>query len=176
MKKLIITFLLLATCASGAFSMQTTVDWLRYDSAEGRYSVLLPAKPKLQSQEATSSTSEKFQQYLASAAEGDNLYMIGYFDILPNNTYSFEKARDGMLTNVKGTLLKETAMSLGGYSGMEYEVAASASGNDYVIRVRNYQIEKRIYFVQFIHPQSLAQDVVRANAAKYFDSFRVVTK
>lgn len=174
MRKVVTTLLFLIMCASLAFSMQTPTAWIKYDSAEGRYTVSLPAQPTLKTQEAMTNSGEKFTQYMATAVDGNTVYMIGYFDYQPPTTFSLEKARDGMLASVKGTLLKENLISLGGYSGLEFDVsAAAANGTEYLVRVRAYDVDKRVYILQFLYLKTLTEDVVRPRATKYFDSFHV---
>lgn len=174
MKKLIATLVLLFNCAAVGFS-QTQARWIKYDSTEGRYNVSLPSQPTLKTQEATSASGEKLMQYMASATDADSAYVIGYFDYLPGTTFSFDKARDGMIANVKGTLLKQSSISLGGYPGIEFEVSADANGTEYLIWARGYDIDKRVYILQFLFSKSLDQDpAVRARGNKYFDSFHVV--
>ena len=101
-------------------------------------------------------------------------YMIGYFDYTETMNFSLDGARDGMIEAVKGTLLAEKSISLGRYPGRELRVLAKdASGTEYLTRARYYDINRRVYVVQFIIPKS-AEAESAAKAAKYFDSFQVV--
>ena len=187
MRKYIATISLLLMSASLALSIQKPDDWIAYTSPEGRYSVSLPAQPKVSTQEATAVNGEKLPQYLASVVEpGDVLFMIGYFDTLPGTVFSADAARDGMVKRINGTLISETAISLGGYSGRELKVlttpaspapaegAKPAEPVEYIVRARFYEADKRVYVVQLISPKSLENDALAAKAAKYFDSFQVV--
>jgi hypothetical protein len=187
MRKYFAVILLLLMSASLALSGQTPDDWIAYTSPEGRYSVSLPAQPKLSTQEATATTGEKFPQYLASVVDtGDVLFMIGYFDTLPGTAFSADAARDGMVKRINGTLISETPISLDGYSGRELKVSTTptpqppaegakpAEPVQYIVRARFYEADKRIYIVQLIFPKSLESDALAAKATKYFDSFQVV--
>jgi len=175
MKKVSAVLLVLMTAAL-PFALQAQTDWIKYNSPEGRYSVLLPGEPKLSTQEAAASTGEKFTQYMAASEDSMAVYMVGYFDVAPDKTFSFEKARDGFIAAVKGTLLSEKVISLAGYPGREANVSANGgSGAEYLIQVRFYQVEKRIYVIQFIVAKSADAEVSAAKSAKYFDSFQVKT-
>ena len=187
MRKYFAAILLLLMSASLALSIQKPDDWIAYTSREGRYSVSLPAKPAVSTQEATAANGEKFPQYLASVVEaGDVLFMIGYFDTMPGTVFSADAARDGMLKQINGTLISENAISLGGYSGRELKVlttptppppaegAKPAEPVEYIVRARLYEADKRVYVVQLISPKSLENDALAAKATKYFDSFQVV--
>ncbi len=176
MKKCAFGILFLLASASLALSVQNPVEWIKYSSTEGRYTVSLPAQPKLSSQDATSATGEKFSQYIASVVEpGDVAFMIGYFDVVPGTVFSADAARDGMVKRIDGQLLSESAISLGGYSGRELRVLAKSSAEtEYLVRARFYEADKRIYVLQFIVPKALENEAMATKAAKYFDSFQVV--
>ena len=97
---------------------------------------------------------------------GDIVYIVGYFDALPGTIFSTDKARDGMVSAVKGTLLNETAISLSGYAGRELNISTKlgtdeptagtkAEGVEYLDRARFYEVEKRVYVLQLLAPKSL---------------------
>lgn len=176
MRKSAFGILFLLASASLALSVQNPLEWIKYTSTEGRYSVSLPAQPKLRTQEATTATGEKFPQYMAAVVEpGDVAFIIGYFDIVPGTVFSADAARDGMLNRIGGQLLSESVISLGGYPGRELRVLAKPSGeSEYLVRARFYETDKRIYVLQFIFPKSLENEAMAAKAMKYFDSFQVV--
>jgi hypothetical protein len=187
MRKYIAAISLLLMSASLALSIQKPDDWIAYTSPEGRYSVLLPSQPTLSTQESTAANGEKFPQYLASVvATGDVVFMIAYFDTMPGTVFSADAARDGMVKAIKGTLISENAISLGGYSGRELKVlttptppppaegAKPAEPVEYIVRARFYEAEKRVYVIQLISPKSIEHGASAANATKYFDSFQVV--
>ena len=178
-----LTFISFATSVMA----QQTDKWINYSSPEGRYTVSLPAQPKLSSQEGTTAEGTKFPQYLAIVEEpGDVVYIVGYFDAVPGTTFSQDKARDGMVAAVKGTLVNETAISLSGYSGRELNIStklgtdepkpgtAAVDAVEYFDKARFYEVEKRIYVLQLLAPKSLWGSELKAKAAKYFDSFQII--
>ncbi|HEX9422115.1 MAG TPA: hypothetical protein VF899_02660 [Pyrinomonadaceae bacterium] len=187
MTKCITAILLLLISASFALSFQKRDEWIKYSSPEGRYSVSLPAQPNLSTQEATTADGQKFPQYLASVTEaGDVVFLTGYFDSVPGTIFSADAARDGMVKQINGTLINETALSLGNYPGRGFKVlakapaGASAEGEkpaepvDYIVHARFYEVDKRVYVLQVIFPKSLESEAINARATKYFDSFQVV--
>ncbi len=187
MRKYFAATLLLLMSASLALTIQKPNEWIKYTSPEGRYTVSLPAQPKLIMQEATAATGDKFPLYLASVVEpGDVAFIIGYFDNVPGTIFSADAARDEMVKGIRGTLISESAISLGGYPGRELKVltkpapaepaegAKPAEGREYMVRARLYEADKRVYLVQFISPKSLESDALAAKATRYFDSFQVV--
>ena len=174
MKKCVIAILLLLAAASFALSVQKPAEWIKYTSPEGRYNVLLPVQPTL-STKAGSAAGANFTQYRVAVIDSAVGYMIGYFDYTNKMNFSMDGARDGMIEAVKGTLLAEKPISLGGYPGRELKVLAKdASGTEYLTRARLYDINRRVYVVQFIVPKS-AEAESADKASKYFDSFEVAT-
>jgi hypothetical protein len=165
------TFLLLVVSVA-AFGYQSAPQWTKYTSPEGRYSVLLPGEPQLKSQEETAPDGGKIQQHLAFATDSTGAgYMVAYFET-GDRSFSFDKARDGALSRVNGTLISERDIKLHEYPGREVKLFGAASGVDFFFVVRFYRVEKRIFIVQFIVPKSAGQ-VLPDKAVKFFDSFQV---
>ena len=80
-----------------------------------------------------------------------------------------------MVQAVKGTVLSETAVSLGGSPGREIKVLTKDDqGTEYLLRARSYDIDKRVYILQFIFPKALDDDAMSATCSKYFDSFQLL--
>jgi len=173
MKKASISLLVLLIAAL-PFALQSQTGWIKYDSPEGRYSVLFPGEPKLTTQDTTAATGEKMLQYLAMSSDSGALYMVGYFDSAPNMTFSFDKARDGFVAAVKGTLLAEKPISLDGNAGRELKVLSKISDPDELIMmVRFFHVGVRIYVIQLVVPKSSEAAVSAEKNVNYFDSFRI---
>src|SRR5713226_9735467 len=172
MKKASITLLVLLSAAL-PFALQGQTGWIKYNSPEGRYSVLFPGEPKLTTQDTTAATGEKMLQYLAMSSDSGAVYMVGYFDSAANMTFSFDKARDGFVAAVKGTLLAEKAISLDGNPGRELKVLAKISDADELMMVGFVQVGVRIYVIQLIVPKSSEAAISAEKNVNYFDSFRI---
>ena len=169
----IIWFLLI--CAAVALAVQNST-WINYNSTEGRYTISLPAQPKLSTQESATAGGQKFLQYMATVNDQDAIYLVGYFDHVPGTIFSADRARDGMVAAVKGTLVSERIISLRGYPGREMKVAAKSETNDYVILAKFWDTENRVYVLQIVFPKSVDSESINIKAAKYFDSFQIVKK
>jgi hypothetical protein len=149
---------------------------LRYTSPEGRYTVLLPAQPTLSSQQISAPDGSPLTQYMATAAGNMGIVMVGYFDYPGNVVFSLDKARDGMVTRIKGTLLEEHSMNLGGAPGRQIKIAAkSEQGIEFTDRARVYDVKPRIYVLQCLTPKSLESAAIAQRCDQFFDSFRVRT-
>lgn len=172
----VVLFLAIAAGGVVAQTHQAHEDWIKYDSGEGRYTVMLPGKPDVGSQEATSADGVKFTQYKAGVYNADVAYLIGYFDYQPPMTFTFDKARDGMITAVRGSLVSERTITLGGFPGREMRInAKDERGIDYDMRARFYDVNQRIYVLQFIALKSTPLEIADPKAARYFDSFQLIT-
>lgn len=174
MKEFTAAVLLVTIVATLAFGVQKPDDWIKYTSTEGRYTVSLVAQPKVTSQESNNSEGLKFTQYMASVGNGASYYMVAYFDLDPGVTYSLEKARDGMLKAVNGTLVSEGPINLDGNSGRELLASVTADGLDYLVSARVYHVDSRVYILQFLRAKSVDDKASAANGAKFFDSFQLV--
>ena len=171
MKKTLATFLLL-TFALPVSGFQDT-EWVKYSSTEGRYSVLLPQQPKLGSLQGTAENSRKLTRQTAQASDSDSMYMVEYFDLLPDMHYSFDKGRDFILDSVKGTLLSEEAIRLGGFSGRELKVLVKTPDYEMLVRVRMYEVQGRIYTLKHGFFKSADSPTMAEKTGKFFDSFKV---
>ena len=175
MKKIFAACLLL-TFSTLAHSFQNNGEWVMHTSSEGRYSVLLPQEPKLGSLQGTAENSKKLTRYTAKASDSDSMYMVEYFDLLPDMVYSFDKGRDFILNSVKGTLLSEEAVSLGGHPGRELKIQIKTPDYEMLVRVRSYEVEGRIYTLKHGFFKSSDSPTMSEKTSKFFDSFKVMPR
>lgn len=173
MRKAALPVLLLLFTTSLALAVQDA-GWVDYNSAEGRYTVSLPAQPKLSTQEAATADGQKFLQYMATAQEPNAIYLMGYFDHVPGTVFSITGARDGMVAAVKGTLISERTISLSGNPGLEMKVGTKSGEIEYTLLVKFYDTENRVYVQQLVYPKANESEALTRNAAKYFDSFQIL--
>ena len=175
MKKTLAPISVLLICATIALGVQNSA-WINYNSTEGRYTISLPAQPKLSTQESATADGQKFLQYMAMAQEQDAIYLVGYFDHVPGTTFSADRARDGMVAAVKGTLVSERTISLSGYPGRELKVGTKSETTDYIILAKFWDTENRVYVLQVVYPKSVEGESMNTRAAQYFDSFKILPK
>jgi hypothetical protein len=170
MKSKAVFLLLISACV---WPLQTPDNWSKYTSPEGRYSILFPGKPELKTQESTDTDGQKVLKYRAASSSRDVTCLVGYFDIRPGRTFSFDKARDEMVDGVETKLLAERNISLGNSPGRELKIVARApSGRDVLVVARYYQVGDRVYLVQFIVMKS-SENMIAKESGRYFDSFQV---
>jgi hypothetical protein len=165
--------LILIAGAGLAIAAQPIANWVTFRSPEGRYSVLLPLSPALKAQESTAADGGKLVQYMAQVETGDAAYIIGYFDGAPGSTFSFDAARDGMMRAIKGTVQRESTVSLDGVTGRElFATARASNGIEHQVHAIYYYVQPRVYLVQLIVPTSQVASYADRDRA-YFASFRI---
>jgi hypothetical protein len=153
---------------------QPDASLLRYTSPEGRYAVLLPAQPNLSSQQVNAPDGTPMTQYMAMASGDMGMVMVAYFDYPGDVVFSLDKARDGMVNSIKGTLLDEHSMSLGGAPGRQVKISArTEQGMEFIDRARFYDVKPRVYVLQCISPKSVDSAAIAERCEQFFDSFRV---
>jgi hypothetical protein len=153
---------------------QADASALRYTSPEGRYTVLLPSQPNLSSQQVSAPDGTPMTQYMAMASSNTGMLMVAYFDYPGDVVFSLDKARDGMVNSIKGTLLDEHAMSLGGAPGRQVKISArTEQGMEFIDRARFYDVKPRVFVLQCITPKSLDSAAIAEKCEQFFDSFRV---
>jgi hypothetical protein len=174
----ILIFMTSAALVCGAQTAQKQADWTKYDSPEGRYSILFPCKPDLSTQEAPAKTGQKLTQYFATCDDpgpASITYSAAYFDLQQNMGFSFDEARDGYLKAVNATLQSEKTIHLDANQGREYRASAKVSGADLLLVARFYLVEQRIYLIQFIYEKSAESASTTEKSVKFFDSFALTS-
>jgi hypothetical protein len=162
--------LVVATLANG---IQASSEWVKHTSVEGRYSVLFPQQPNLNTQEGAAATGEKISLHRAQVADNNGRWSVNYFDLLPEMTFSLVDSRDGAVASVKGTLLFSKAISLEGYPGIEFKIAVKMADVEMLVSSKTYHVGGRVYMLQHLFLKSSDSPAMAKKTAKFFDSFRV---
>lgn len=183
MKRLLLVFAVVmlfvtAVCAqehgqAAARPERPAAKWLTYTSAEGRYTVSLTEQPKLSTQSLPAASGDTMVQYMAAASADPAYLMVGYFDYPATVTFSLDAARDGMVNTLRGKLVGEDSISLGGAPGRAIKIVAKTdAGIDFIDRARFYDVNRRIYVLQCLVPVSDEGAAVIQVCDQFFDSFR----
>jgi len=175
MKGIAIVILVLLSTGTGS-GFQDPGEWIKYHSPKGSYEVLVPAEPGLSKQEILTSNGKKVIQYRATASESNFAVFVAYYDYAPGMSYRLEQARDVMVGST-GTLLSARRIMLEGHPGLEMNISAKRpNAIELLVRVRIYDVDRRVYVLQFIIPRSEDNNVSAEKATRYFDSFRVTKR
>lgn len=175
MKGIALVIIVLIDASIGS-SFQGAGEWIKYSSPKGRYSVLVPNEPRLSRQEILTSNGKKVTQNRATASEGNFAVFVGYYDYSSAMRYSLNRARDNLIASL-GTLLSERETRFEGHPGIEMNISAKRpEGIEFLVRVRIYDADRRVYVLQFIIPRLEDDQVSAEKAARYFDSFQIAKK
>jgi hypothetical protein len=170
MKRAAVTALAFLTLAAATVA-QAPAAWVTYSSPDGRFSARFPRTPATSTQQSKNKDGEPLTQHMISAQDGDDVFLLGHFEILPGQVFTMSEARDGMVRNVNGTLLSETAITLGAYSGVDLVITAEAQGNAYVMNVRAIHTPRRAYVIQAIFLRNAPYQSEKT--ARFFSSFQL---
>ncbi|MCA1577436.1 MAG: hypothetical protein LC794_08750 [Acidobacteria bacterium] len=144
-------------------------EWVRYDSAIGRFSVLMPEIPK-DTVETTQSDHGPYTTYLFIARDERNVYLIGWVDYDPkfnfNRQSEMEANRDNFVKGVKATLTGSRSLTIDGYQVLEF----TADTNERTFKSRVYMVGRRPYQIVIGYPK---EDATVAPVTKFFNSFKV---
>jgi hypothetical protein len=175
MKTRAAVILLVLIGTSFASGMQKPKEWIKYDSKDGRYSVMLPSQPTVDTQDSATADGIKFTQYKATAVDGRSVYLVGYFDQLPGTDVSFDRARDKMVEAMNGTVVGESKITLAANPGVELKVTfKDPEGAEYLLRARLFNVDKRIYVLEFLYPKADDSEALHAAGSKYLDSVQLL--
>ena len=132
--------------------------WKEFSSEEGKFSVRMPAEPKLNRQDVDTPLG-KLPVYLYVAQTGSGGYMVGYSDF-PNYSETpeflaavYKGARDKVLSaDAARRLLSETEIKIEGYAGREWLIADASM----LYRAQTFLVKGRLYQLLFLAPNRLA--------------------
>jgi hypothetical protein len=175
MKPAVAALLMVITC--GAFSCGAPKPAISntYNSPEGRYTVLFPAKPELSIENAPVTTGENLVEHVAICTDPEAgswaVYNVTYFDFPTIMGFSFDESRDGYLKAGNATLQSEKPFQFGAYQGREIRATAKNSGKDLILLAKFILVERRVYLIQFVFPKSFESPRSAEESKKFFDSF-----
>ena len=163
---------------SAGNELYTQTDWIKFNSPEGRFSVLLPHEPKFESVAATETSG--ITNYRYSDIESGYGFICEYFDVpsAGDDVQSFlDTTRDGILKGAGATKVSEEKISLNSYPGRELQMSFTLKeGTEIIARTRIYLVDKRLYSITLMHVKSMDAALVADYAKKFFASFEVKGK
>lgn len=145
-------------------------EWTDFSSAEGRFSILMPAKAAARTVDLQTA-SIKVTAHTYTALSQSIMVMCGYYDF-PSPRQDpeevFDETRDGSIRSVHGTLLTEVRLARDGYSGRRFR--STGLGNAFVDE-EMYLVGQRFYLITI----TTSTKTPNANIKKVFDSFHFTT-
>lgn len=156
---------------------QEPVEWTKFTSPEGRFSVLLPTSPKPDNREVETAIG-KLTLYAYEATSKTVYFAVSFADYPrePPDAAGIEKTldgvRDGVLKGISAELISEKKISVNGVPGRDFVAKMTAQEIEFVYNWRICLDGRRLY--QFA---AVSQKVHSGSPeiAKFLSSF-VITK
>ncbi len=169
-RKLFVAFLLLISCAS-LCAQQADLSWVKFTSAEGRFSVMMPTKPEANTNTQPSQYGPYTVHLFTSKGVGE-IFLVGWVDYDPGFKFDTQKEleanRDNFAKGVKATVLGTKPIKLGTNPGIEF----TAETEQAFFKSRVYIVGRRPYQLISVRAKSAQES---ANVAKFFSSFELVS-
>jgi hypothetical protein len=152
-------------------------NWQEYRSQSGRYSILMPDKPKEQTQSVDSAVGA-LEMHVASFEDRSGAYLVVYVDYPADLIRSgqandvLDGAAQGGVANVNGKLARQQDFPLGTVPGREIEFDAPAQSAQPAthVKARYFLVENRLYQVMVVAQQNQG---LPTDAQKFLDSFNL---
>lgn len=183
MKKILRAGMLMMVLTA-SMSFTTISNWTTYNSAEGKYKILMPGDPSVETKKIPTAIGE-LTMYIAvveSAMEGDeNLIYMSAFSEYPTDKINsdmgkegldrfFKGAAEGGAKNMNGTVKTITESSYKEYPARIIIADINLGGQDFVAVQKLILVKNKFYMLQtFTQPGKAEND----NIKKFFESFEL---
>jgi hypothetical protein len=143
--------------------------WKKLTSTEGRFSVLMPGKPKAESQSPVINggkmEAHSFSVFSRTGAE----FTISYVDapVLATAVAGermLDAQRETLTQGDESRLLSAEKLTVSGYSGRQYKAIVEDGSQ---VDEKVYLVNRRLYILFVVHDRGKDEDDVK----KFFDSF-----
>ncbi len=157
--------ILIGVMGSVAFAQETSA-WTSFTSAEGRFTVLMPSKPKIEDKD-TDTTQGTLPLHLFSSSNDNAYFLISYNDFPnldeTNLQAALEAGRTGAIQSMGGELVSERKISIGNNPGLEFRAKKISEGSEIIANARLYLVGRRLYqlLVLAYKPHADSPDIQR---------------
>jgi hypothetical protein len=141
-------------------------DWTKFSSAEGRFSILMPAKATAGTSDAETGSIKVTAHHFTALSQQIDV-MCGYYDFPSTRSDPekvFDATREGSIRNVHGTLLSEKKIAKDGYLGRRFR--STGIGNVFLDE-EMFLVGQRFYLISI----TTATKTPNADIEKVFQSF-----
>lgn len=160
---------------SGLFLSLTSFiaeEWVAYTSEAGKFSILLPEKPKESAETVTEGTGSPYTTHLFISRNKKDVYLVGYVDYNPDfnfgNKSELEANRDNFLPGVDATLLESKFLKIEDHDAIEF--TAKGNHNNTLWTAKVLIVGKRPYMLVIGSPDGKPS----TDQEKFFSSFKLL--
>jgi len=148
------------------------LDWREFVWPDGKFAVLFPGKPALESRDIAFAGSTLRMDMLSVQVSG-MAFGVGYADLpaSADPARAIAEGRDALLRNIGGRTTVERAVELPGARGLEFEAEGAAQEAKMRLAARVLVGSARYYQVVFI---GRAERAGAVDAGLFLNSFRVL--
>lgn len=150
-------------------SVPDSSGWVKFTSALGRFTVVMPSAPT--DQVATKQSEHgPYTTHVLIARDASSVYVIGWVDYDPSFNFNKQSElaanRDNFVKETKATLLTSSPTTIDGYSAIEFVCETAEKG----YKSRVYMVGRRPYIIVIGTPKGQDDSV---QASRFFNSFKV---
>lgn len=149
--------------------------WVNFTTPDGQVSLKFPGKPVAEDQQRTDAHGTPITVHIVAFQSPGGYYGFTSSDVsgvpAESATEALNKARDGAIRNVQGTLIAETGRTIAGYPARDIEAHAR---KNMFLDARLIVAGTRLYVLMVASEIESNRD--KKNIAKFFDSFKVIGK
>ena len=157
------------------WAFQERVEWPTLSSPEGRFSALMPEKPKTSVQHVDTAVG-KLAYYSFASSNNTCHFMISYADY-PHEPASatqteavLDGVRGGVMKGLAAELMSETKVTLNGHPGRELRAKKMSEGSEVVFSWKMFLVGRRLYQMAVVTSKANAES---ADIQKFFTSFQL---
>ena len=162
---LVVALACLAACSA-------ELDWREFNSPEGRFAVMLPARPSSGSREVLLAGTKTALRMVSTQTPG-MAFGVGYADLAPgtDRQHVIAESRDALVRNINGRVIGERAIETGDARGIEFQAEGTAEGKPMRLAARILVAGDRFYQVALV---ARAERVAEVDPALFPGSFRLL--
>jgi len=143
--------------------------WVTFNSAAGRFSVLMPEIPTDKT-ETVPSDPGPYTTHLFIVSGTQSIFLIGWVDYDPNFNFNptreLDLNRENFINGVNATLVDSQRLTIDGYQAIEF----TAESSNRVFKSRVLMVGRRPYQLVTGTTKGLDDSI---NVKRFFDSFKV---
>jgi hypothetical protein len=162
-----------ALLAAGLFAAcYPELDWREFTSPEGRFAVLLPAKPKRDTRTVMLAGAPA-KMHMHAVQVAGMAFGVGYAD-LPQGVDAARaviEGRDALVRNIGGRISGEREVEIQGARGVEFEATGTADGEPMRLAARVLASGGRFYQIVLV---GRSERAARVDTALFLGSFKLL--
>lgn len=158
-----------------AFGFQEAEQWPTFDSPEGRFSVVMPTKPKTEVKEV-GTPSGKLTLYTYSSSTSAAFFMASFGDYPKEATDAahaeavLDGVREGVLKGLSAELVSEEKTTIGAIPGRAFTAKKTDKDKEYLFQWWICVVGRRLYQLGAVTEKHNADT---AGVAKFLTSFKL---